>query len=43
LEEVAPVRVAESVEGTFDLSGYDTGVDAVIAVLNRHPALQGEL
>jgi wyosine [tRNA(Phe)-imidazoG37] synthetase (radical SAM superfamily) len=43
LETVAPVRVARPVEGTFDLSGHETAVDAVTAVITRHPLSDEEL
>ena len=31
--------VVHPVEGSFDLSGYDSVVDAVIAIITRHPCL----
>ena len=34
-EMVAPVRAAHPADGTFDLSGCDTPVDAVIGIINR--------
>lgn len=43
LEEVAPVRVARSVEGALDLSGGDTLMESVIAVITRHPLTEEEL
>ncbi len=43
LEEVAAVRVARSVEGAVDLSGHDTLMNSVIAVITRHPLTDGEL
>ena len=43
LERVGPVRVAHPVEGTVDLSGFDTVVDAVIAVITRHPLRQEDI
>jgi wyosine [tRNA(Phe)-imidazoG37] synthetase (radical SAM superfamily) len=36
-------HVLAPVEGTFDLSGYDNVVDAVVAVITRHPMLEDEL
>jgi wyosine [tRNA(Phe)-imidazoG37] synthetase (radical SAM superfamily) len=41
LGEIA--RVVSPVEGTFDLSGYDNVVDAVVAVITRHPMGEAEL
>jgi wyosine [tRNA(Phe)-imidazoG37] synthetase (radical SAM superfamily) len=35
--------VVHPVEGEFDLSGYDTAVDAIIAIITRHPMRQEEL
>jgi wyosine [tRNA(Phe)-imidazoG37] synthetase (radical SAM superfamily) len=36
-------RVVSSASGTFDLSGFDNTVDAVIAVISRHPMEEEEL
>lgn len=36
-------QVIHSVEGTFDLGGYDSLVDAVIGIITRHPMLEEEL
>jgi wyosine [tRNA(Phe)-imidazoG37] synthetase (radical SAM superfamily) len=36
-------RVLHSVAGEFDLSGRDSAVDAVIAVISRHPMREDEL
>lgn len=36
-------EVVHPVEGTFDLSGYDDVVDAVLAIITRHPMRQEEL
>jgi wyosine [tRNA(Phe)-imidazoG37] synthetase (radical SAM superfamily) len=36
-------HVVHPAEGEFDLSGYDNVVDAVVAVLMRHPVAEGEL
>lgn len=35
--------VVHPVEGEFDLSGFDTAVDAIIAIITRHPMRQEEL
>jgi wyosine [tRNA(Phe)-imidazoG37] synthetase (radical SAM superfamily) len=43
LGAVAPVRVAHAVEGIFDLSGFDTLVEAAAAVVARHPLSEEEL
>jgi hypothetical protein len=39
-------KVAEVVhlaEGSFDLSGYDDPVDAILTIITRHPMRQAEL
>jgi len=36
-------EVVHPVEGSFDLSGYENLVDAVIAIITRHPMRQDEL
>jgi wyosine [tRNA(Phe)-imidazoG37] synthetase (radical SAM superfamily) len=36
-------HVIHPVEGAFDLSGYDSLVDAVIGIITRHPMLEQEL
>jgi hypothetical protein len=36
-------KVVHPAEGSFDLSGYEDIVDAVIAIITRHPMRQGEL
>ena len=36
-------NVVHPIEGTFDLSGYDSLVDAVIGIITRHPMRQEEL
>jgi hypothetical protein len=41
LGEIA--RVIHPVEGTFDLSGGDSLVDAVIGIITRHPMQEDEL
>jgi hypothetical protein len=43
LEDSAPVRVAFPTSGTVDLSGCPNVVDAVIAVITRHPLCEDEL
>jgi wyosine [tRNA(Phe)-imidazoG37] synthetase (radical SAM superfamily) len=35
--------VVHPVEGEFDLSGFETAVDAIIAIITRHPMRQEEL
>ncbi len=35
--------VVHPIEGEFDLSGYETAVDAIIAIITRHPMRQEEL
>ncbi len=35
--------VVHPVEGEFDLRGFDTAVDAIIAIITRHPMRQEEL
>ena len=35
--------VVHPAEGSFDLSGYDTAVEAIIAIITRHPMRQEEL
>jgi wyosine [tRNA(Phe)-imidazoG37] synthetase (radical SAM superfamily) len=35
--------VVHPAEGTFDLSGFDTVVEAIIAIITRHPMRQEEL
>jgi wyosine [tRNA(Phe)-imidazoG37] synthetase (radical SAM superfamily) len=37
------VQVVHPVEGCFDLSGYDTLVDAIVGIITRHPMRQEEL
>lgn len=41
LGEIA--TVVHPVAGAFDLSGYETAVDAIIAIITRHPMRQEEL
>jgi wyosine [tRNA(Phe)-imidazoG37] synthetase (radical SAM superfamily) len=41
LGEIA--RVVKPIEGTFDLSGDDSLVDAVIGIISRHPMREDEL
>jgi wyosine [tRNA(Phe)-imidazoG37] synthetase (radical SAM superfamily) len=36
-------KVVHPVEGTFDLSGYSSLVDAIIGIITRHPMRQEEL
>jgi len=36
-------KVVHPAEGSFDLSGYDTVVDAIISIITRHPMRQEEL
>lgn len=36
-------RVIHPVQGDFDLSGYDNVIDAVVAVISRHPMREEEL
>jgi hypothetical protein len=36
-------KVVHPAEGTFDLSGYDNVLDAVVGVISRHPMRQEEL
>jgi len=36
-------EVVHPAEGTFDLSGYDNPIDAVIGIITRHPMRQEEL
>jgi len=36
-------RVVHPAEGSFDLSGYDSVVEAIIAIITRHPMRQEEL
>jgi wyosine [tRNA(Phe)-imidazoG37] synthetase (radical SAM superfamily) len=36
-------HVVHPIEGTFDLSGYDSLVEAVVAIITRHPMRQDEL
>jgi len=36
-------EVVHPVEGSFDLSGYDNLVDALIGIITRHPMRQDEL
>jgi wyosine [tRNA(Phe)-imidazoG37] synthetase (radical SAM superfamily) len=36
-------EVVHPAEGTFDLSGYENVVDAVVAIITRHPVRQDEL
>jgi hypothetical protein len=36
-------HVVHPIKGTFDLSGYDSLVDAVIGIITRHPMRQEEL
>lgn len=36
-------EVVHPAEGTFDLGGYDNPVDAVLAIITRHPMCQEEL
>jgi len=43
LEEAAPVRLARPGEGMVDLGGCDSVVDAVVAVITRHPLHEGDL
>lgn len=36
-------HIVHPVEGTFDLSGYDSAVEAVVGIITRHPMRQEEL
>ena len=36
-------HVVHPIEGSFDLSGYATAVDAIVAIITRHPMRQEEL
>ncbi len=36
-------KVVHSVAGSFDLSGYDSMAEAVVAIITRHPMRQAEL
>jgi hypothetical protein len=36
-------EVVHPAEGSFDLSGYDNPIDAVIRIITRHPMRQEEL
>jgi hypothetical protein len=36
-------HIVHPVEGTFDLSGYENVVDAVVRIVTRHPMRQEEL
>ncbi|HEY84502.1 MAG TPA: radical SAM protein [Chloroflexi bacterium] len=36
-------RVVAPIEGTFDLSGYESAVDAIVAIITRHPMRQEQL
>lgn len=36
-------EVVHPAEGTFDLSGFDNPVDAIVAIITRHPMRQAEL
>ncbi|GAB4161256.1 MAG: radical SAM protein [Candidatus Promineifilaceae bacterium] len=35
--------VVHPAEGTFDLSGFDTAIEAIISIITRHPMSQAEL
>lgn len=39
----ATAQVVHPAEGSFDLSGYDNTVDAIIGIITRHPMLEDEL
>ncbi len=36
-------RVVDPIEGTFDLSGYDSAVEAIVSIITRHPMRQKQL
>ncbi len=36
-------RVVDPIEGTFDLSGYESVVDAIVSIITRHPMRQEQL
>ena len=36
-------EVAHPSEGSFDLSGYDNPVDAIISIITRHPMREDDL
>ena len=36
-------RVAHPIDGTFDLSDYNSVVDAIISIITCHPMREGEL
>jgi wyosine [tRNA(Phe)-imidazoG37] synthetase (radical SAM superfamily) len=36
-------QVVHPAEGTFDLSGYDSVVDAIVSIITRHPMREDEL
>jgi len=36
-------RVVHPAEGTFDLSGYNSVVDAIVSIITRHPMREDEL
>jgi wyosine [tRNA(Phe)-imidazoG37] synthetase (radical SAM superfamily) len=36
-------EVVHPAEGSFDLSGYDDPIDAIMAIVTRHPMRQGEI
>ena len=36
-------EVVHPAEGSFDLSGYDNPVDAIVGIITRHPMRQEEL
>lgn len=42
-EQVAPVRTAESPNGSFDLAAHDSVTDALIDIITRHPVREEEL
>jgi wyosine [tRNA(Phe)-imidazoG37] synthetase (radical SAM superfamily) len=41
LGEIA--RVVHPAEGSFDLSGFENAVDAIVAIITRHPMNEAEL
>ena len=36
-------QIVHPTEGTFDLSGYDNAVDAIVSIITRHPMREDEL
>ncbi|RJP55640.1 MAG: radical SAM protein, partial [Anaerolineaceae bacterium] len=39
----AVAQVVHPAEGTFDLQGFDTLVDAIVGIITRHPMREDEL